>query len=250
MRGYWEDAMTSRNARASASPKLGWLIRIRRTLTAGLRRPGKTAWLVIVPSVAVFCGLAGVLVYVLTGGGSAPTARARPVAYASPNPDTTEPVPQFHVPAPVVPVALPSTGAIPLLADDEPQVKAWKSGSGGTALSAVTSHAGAVAQARGLKEYVEMKQECSELASSVSEAQAGTPIPDAAMQAEYQKALSELGKAAAGCQAAISEQPDGEEYVATTENSADLSAVASELAAGSQDLYVATGQISDLGLGS
>jgi hypothetical protein len=245
--------MTSRNAHASAAIRRDWLIRVRRTLTAGLpswvRSRPRSALLVAVPSLAAFLGLAVVLAYVVAGSGPA-ASRPSPAAYSSPNPDTTEPVPQFHVPAPVVPVSLPSTGAIPLPAYDQPQVTAWKAGSGGTALSAVTSQAGDVAQARGLKQYVEMKQYCSQLASSVSQAQADAPIPDAAMQAQYQKALAELAKAAAACQAGISEQPDGEEYVATTENPADLSASASDLALGSKELYQATGQISDLGQGS
>jgi hypothetical protein len=187
-----------------------------------------------------------VLVYVVSAGSAAAAPRPRSVAYASPNPDTTEPEPTFHVPAAVVPVALPSTGAIPMPSSDQPQVKAWKAGSGGTALSAVTSQAGAVAQASGLKQYVEMKQACVKLASSVSTAQADPPIPDAAMQAQYQQALSELAKAASKCQAGIAEQPDGDEYVATTQNAVDLSASASALASGSADLFKATGQISDL----
>jgi hypothetical protein len=244
--------MTSRNAHASASRRPGWLIRTGQTLTAGLPSgllpPRRTAWRVIVPALVALCGLTAVLVYVFTASG--PATGPRPAAYSSPNPDTTEPEPQFQVPAAVIPVSLPSTGAIPLPADDQPQVRAWKDGSGGTTLSALTSQAGDVGQARGLKEYVEMKQDCSELASSVSAAEAGAPIPDAAMQAQYQKALSELAKAAATCQAGISEQPDGDEYVATTENQADLSASAADLAAGSKDLYEATGQISDLGQGS
>jgi hypothetical protein len=245
--------MRSRNAYASASAELGRLMKIGATFTAGLpswlRLHRRSRWLVIVPSLVAFCGLTAAVVYVVTAAGSPASQRPRPVAYASPNPDSTEPAPEFHVPAPVVPVALPSTGAIPLPVHDQPPVKAWKAGTGGAALDAVTSQAGAVAQASGLKEYVEMKQACSNLAASVSSALAGPPIPNAAMQAHYQQALSDLGAAAAKCQAAISEQPEGEEYVATTQNPADLSASAAALVSGSKDLYQATGQISDLGQG-
>jgi len=203
-------------------------------------------WLVIVPAVAGAVALASVLAYVIAGGSQ--PAPPHPVAYASPNPDTTEPTPQFHVPARVVPVTLPSTGAIPLPVAEQPQARTWRAGPGGAALAAVLSQAGDVAQASGLRQYVEMKQACVNLAASVSQAQAAPPIPDAAIQASYAKALSELAKAAAKCEAGISERPDGEEYVATTENQADLSVAARELAAGSADLYQATGGISALGL--
>jgi hypothetical protein len=243
--------MTSRNARATARAKPMWLMKTGSALKAAmpsrLRLPGRSRWLVIVPSLAAFCGATVVLVYVLTTAGS--PATSRPAANASPNPDTTEAVPVFHVPAPVVPVTLPRDGAIPMSAGAAPQVKAWKGGTGGTALADVTSQAGDVAQASGQKQYVEMKKACSELAASVSSAQTDPPIPDAAMQKQYQKALSELAQAAASCQAAITEQPEGEEYVATTQNSADLTAAAAALASGSTDLYQATGQISDLGQG-
>jgi hypothetical protein len=264
--------MTSRNARASARAKPGWLTRAGSALKAvrpsGLRlagsprwigpalkavRPsrlrlaGRSRWLVIVPSLAALCGATAVLVYVLTSAG--PPATPHSAGNASPNPDTTEAVPVFHVPAPVVPVTLPRDGAIPMSAGAAPQVKAWKAGNGGTALAAVSSEAGQVAQASGQKQYVEMKKACSELATSVSSAQDDQPIPDAAMQKQYEKALSELAQAAASCQAAITEQPEGEEFVATTQNLADLSTAAAALASGATDLYQATGQISDLGQG-
>jgi hypothetical protein len=203
---------------------------------------------VIVPAVVGAVAVAAVLAYVI--GSRSQPAHPRPVAYASPNPDTTKATPKFHVPAQVVPVTLPSTGAIPLPVAEQPQARTWKAGRGGVGLTAVFSQAGDVSQAAGLREYVEMKQACSKLGASVSQAQAGPPIPDAAMQAKYSKALSELGNAAADCQAGISEQPDGDEYIATTENQTDLSVSATDLAAGSTDLYQATGGISVLGQGS
>jgi hypothetical protein len=246
--------MTSRSAHASSSAKRGGLVRTRRTSGRGLpQRPrplSAPAWRVIASSLAAFCGLAAVLAYVVAAGSGPAASSPGQAAYAGPNPGATKPVPQVRVAAPAVPVALPSTGAIPLPAGDQPQVTAWMAGSAGAALSVVTGQAGDVAQARGLRQYAEMRQYCSELASSVSAAQADAPIPDAAMQAQYQKALSELAKAAETCQAGISRQSDGGQYVATTENRADLSASASALASGSMDLYQATGQISDLGQGS
>jgi len=245
--------MTRRDAHASGSLKRGWPPQLLRHLESAVpqrMQPVVTSrWTVIVASLVAFCGVTAVLAFVIAGGSGPASSGPRPVAYASPNPDTTEPAPEFHVPAPVAPIALPSTGAVPMPSSGQPQVKAWKAGSGGTALSAVTSEAGDVAQASGLKQYVQMKQACVQLASGVSTAQSDPPIPDAAMQAQYQKALSELAQAASKCQAAISEQPDGDEYVATTQNAGDLSASASALASGSTDLYKATGQISDLGQG-
>lgn len=241
--------MTSRGAHAPAEPKTSWLARRLRTLRQALppllQPAARSRRVLIVSSIAAFCGLTAAGVFVTAGG--SPPAHQRPLAYSSPNPDTTEPAPQFHVPAPVAPVALPSTGAIPMPSGAQPQVQTWKAGPGGKALGGVTSQAGAVAQASGQKQYVEMRQACSALAASVASAQAAPAIPAAAMQAKYQQALSELATAAAQCQAGIAEQPDGDEYVATTQNPADLKASAAALAAGSKDLYQATGQISDPG---
>lgn len=218
-----------------------------RPLTAALTSRLRSRRVVIVSSLVALSGLTAVLVNVFVVSSAPPASdNRRPAANAKPNPDATEPVPVFHVPAPVVRVVLPNTGAIPLPSGAKPAAAAWISGRGGALLTAVTSQAGDVAQASGLKQYVQMKQACVTLAASVSSAQSGPPIPVADMESQYQKALSELAKAAAACQAAISEEPDGDEYVSTTENSADLSASALALAAGSRDLYQATGQISNL----
>jgi hypothetical protein len=211
--------------------------------------PARRRWLVLVPSVLACGGLAAAVVFLAVAGGSGLTARPRATALASPNPDSTEPVPTFRVPAPVNPVALPSTGAIPLPASEQTQVTAWSDGRGGAALQSVSSGAGDVAQASGLKQYVEMKAACSQLAASVSAAQAAPPIPDAAMQEVYQEALGQLGSAASACQAAISEQPDGDEYVATTENKSALKAAEAALGTAARELFVATGGIGSPGSG-
>ncbi len=227
-----------------------WLRRLLRPVNAMLSRL-RPRPVLIVSSVVALLGLAAGLTFVFAASGSRPAtaSRLRPIASARPNPDTTEATPQFHVPARVVPLPLPSSGALPLPSSDQVEAAEWKSGEGGAALSAVTSQAGAVGQASAMKLYVEMKQACENLATSVSSAQSGPPIPVVAMEALYQKALSELATAAAVCQAGISEQADGDEYVLTTQNSADLSASIAALALGSKDLYEATGQISDLGEG-
>jgi hypothetical protein len=210
--------------------------------------PSRRGWLVIAPSVLILFGLVAGVAFVVISSGPAPTG-LRPLAAASPNPDSTEPVPQYHVPAQVEPVALPSTGAIPLPTYEQPEVKTWRTGPGGEALKTVSNQAGNVAQAEGLKEYVEMKASCDQLATSVTAAQDAPPIPDAAMQALYQKALTEFATAAGQCQTAISEQPDGEEYVATTENAGELRAATAALSSGSKDLFQATGQIATVDQG-
>lgn len=208
-------------------------------------RPGwlSPRWLVVVSCVLAFAGLVGGVVYVFAAGGGVPAAQSRPAARSSPNPDSTEPVPQFQVPAQAVPVALPSTGAIPLPTTEQPQVTAWDSGSGGAALSAISTEASTVAQAAGLKEFTAMRAACSKLTSSVHVAQAAPPIPDTAMQQVYAAALSELGQAASACQAAISEKTDGDEYIATTENKPALDAAQTVLASASEELFKATNAI-------
>jgi hypothetical protein len=211
--------------------------------------PSRRVWRVVVPSTLALFGLVAAVTYVIVSSGGPAPSRLRPVAAASPNPDSTEPIPQFHVPAQVVPVALPSTGAIPLPTYAQPAVKTWKAGPGGAALTAVTTQAGAVSQAEGLKEYVEMKSACADLASGVTAARDAPAIPDSAMQVLYQKALTSLATAAGQCKTAIFEQPEGEEYVATTENSSALRAAAAALSSGSKYLFQATGEIAALDQG-
>jgi hypothetical protein len=240
---------------ASASGTRSWLVKLSwLTVPARLVRlakpggwPSRRGWLVIAPSVLVLFGLVAGVTYVVISSGPGPApARLRPLAATGPNPDSTEPVPQYHVPAQVDPVALPSTGAIPLPTYEQPQAKTWRAGPGGAALKTVSNQAGAVSQAQGQKLYVEMKSACTQLASSVTAAQEAPPIPDTAMQALYQSALTDFATAAGQCKTAIFEQADGEEYVATTENQGALRAVAAALSSGSKDLFKATGEIATL----
>lgn len=241
--------MTRRDEQDEVSGQ-GWLLRpgrLARSLWAGRPAWLRSRWLLVLPSALVFAGLVAGLVSVLAASGNAPAPRPGPAALNHPNPDSTEPPPRFQVPAQVVPVALPSTGAIPLPVTEQPQVTAWNAGPGGSALKKVSRQAGTVAQASGLKHYTDMKSACSQLAVSVVTAQDGPPIPVAAMQRLYRQALTELASAAGQCRAAISEQPDGDEYVATTENQDGLRAAAAALASGTRDLFRATGQIAALG---
>ncbi len=94
-----------------------------------------------------------------------------------------------------------------------------------------------------MHQYVQMKAACVRLASDVKTAQAGPAIPAAAMQTLYAGALTELATGAANCQAAISQQTDGDEYIITHENSTLLNQSVSALAAGAKDLFRATAQV-------
>jgi hypothetical protein len=237
---------------ASVAGPRGWLAKPSWLLVPAWleRRPrwsSRRGRATIVASALAFCGLVAGLTYVAVSGGPGSGAPLRPLAGGSPNPDVTQPVPRFNVPAQVDPVALPSTGAIPLPTYEQPQVKTWQSGSGGAALKQVSNQAGNATQAEGLKLYVEMKAACTQLAVSVTTAQDAPPIPDTAMQALYQKALQELGTGAGECKTAIFEQPEGDEYVATTENTGVLRAAAAALRSGGRDLFLATSQIVTLG---
>jgi hypothetical protein len=221
----------------------GWLVK-----PGGLRKPAWPAqarWLVIVPSVLAVMGLSVALVYLIAAGSPHPAASSGgPVGTsASPNPDATEAAPLAPIKPRVVAVAAPGSDALPLPKGLRAQVKAWDAGSGGAALAAVSNQFGNAMQAGGVREYVEMKRACLKLAASVKTAQAEPPIPDAAMQELYAKALSMLVNGASDCVAAISEQPDGDEYNVTTENPTMLHTAMSALSGGSKDLYRATAEI-------
>jgi hypothetical protein len=101
---------------------------------------------------------------------------------------------------------------------------------------------GSAMQAAGLKLYVSMRVTCAELASDIGSAQAGPPIPYAAMQQMYAKALVKLSTAAADCRSAISVHADGED-TSVHVNKALLSQSRLEFAATSKVLYRATAQI-------
>ena len=123
------------------------------------------------------------------------------------------------------------------------RVVSWQSGSGGHELTAVSSRLGAALQAGGIKQYSSMKYACTQLASSVAGAQAGTPIPDTAMQDLYAKALTELAKGAADCRTAISVSSSGEETVQAHVNTTMLHEATSELSVGATDIFRSTAEI-------
>jgi hypothetical protein len=125
------------------------------------------------------------------------------------------------------------------------QIKRWEAGPGGKALAAVEDQMGTAMQYAGLKLYAGMRLACAQLASDVSTAQAGPPIPDNAMQRLYAKALAGLARATAGCHAAISIHASGED-VATHVRGPLLNRLRVEFAAMSKQLYQATGEIGSL----
>ena len=125
------------------------------------------------------------------------------------------------------------------------QILRWDAGPGGKTLAAVREQMGTAMQSAGLKLYAQMKLACAQLASEVSTAQAGPPIPDNAMQRLYAKALAGLSRAAANCHTAISIHEDGEDTKAHV-NGPLLNRSRAEFAAASTKLYRATSEIESL----
>ena len=137
-------------------------------------------------------------------------------------------------------------GALNLPTNMNSQLISWQSGSGGKHLTAVSGGLGDALQAAGIRQYAPMKHACAQLAGSVTTAEAGPPIPDAAMQTLYAKALAELAKGAANCQTAISFQPNGNESVAAQVDPTLLHRSVSELSAGATDVFRSTAEMAIL----
>ena len=138
--------------------------------------------------------------------------------------------------------AAESGGALSLPANMQSRVIAWQSGPGGAHLAAVTRLFGDALQAEGVRQYFAMKSACTQLTHSVSTAEAGPQIPVAAMQMLYGKALAELAKGAADCQAAITIKP-GDESPVIAVNATIRQQAAAELAAGARDIFRSTAEI-------
>jgi len=135
-----------------------------------------------------------------------------------------------------------SGGALSPPTNMQSSVIAWQAGPGGKHLAAVTRLFGDALQAGGVRQYVQMRSACVQLAHSVSTAEAGPPIPVAAMQMLYGKALAELAKGAADCQTAIAIEP-GDETLGTKMNATMRQQAESELAAGARDIFRSTAEI-------
>ncbi len=138
----------------------------------------------------------------------------------------------------------PATGhAAPLPPRVRASLRGWAAGPGGAALARVSGQLGICAQAGGVQLYLVMEQACTQLSAAVTAAGAGPPIPDAVMQHQYTRALATLAAAAGRCRAAISVHGSGGEDITTAVNGALLRRARAELAAGSNELYLATSQI-------
>jgi len=126
------------------------------------------------------------------------------------------------------------------------QMRRWWAGSGGTALTAVEAQMGNAMQAAGLKSYSLMRLACVSLASGISRAQSGPPIPYDVMQRLYARTLAGLSRAAADCHTAISTHGEGEDTEIHV-NGPLLDQARAEFAAMSKKLYAATAEIQALG---
>jgi hypothetical protein len=200
--------------------------------------------------------VAGVTIAVL----SSPGGQAGQAANAGNNPAATAPAAQPAAPTaqPTAPAASsPATSQAAAASDglaksvlrwppgDTRQILRWDAGPGGKALAAVGEQMGTAMQAAGLKLYAAMRLACAQLAADISTAQAGPPIPDAAMQRLYDRALAGLSRAAADCHAAITIHANGEDVSAKV-NGPLLSRSRAEFAVASTKLYRATGEIESL----
>jgi hypothetical protein len=211
-------------------------------------------WPLLITVVTCAClAVAGVLVAVLSspGGkaGHTTAAKSGPVATRTP---MARPL-SSGKPGPAPTPSLPSTSAVTRAAissralrwppGHKHLIEHWKAGPGGTALAAVTQQLGNVTQAAGARLYDSMKLSCTNLASAVTRAQAGPPVPDAQMQRLYAKVLLKLYQAANDCQRAISAQSKGDESVEIHLDRPLLDRSAAEFATDGAQLYKATAEI-------
>jgi hypothetical protein len=211
----------------------------------------KSAWIGLTLSLVALAGVSAALIAVAVGGGthqatSGGTSAATGAASAAPGGIKADQVSQAPHNSSKVPSAAQvaeSGGALSLSANMHSRVITWQFGPGGNRLAAVSSLFGTALQQRGIRQYPLMKRTCNQLARSVPTAQVGPPIPVAAMQSLYGKALAELAKGAADCQAAISVKPHGDESLELHVNAALLNQSVSELAAASRDIFRSTAEI-------
>jgi hypothetical protein len=167
---------------------------------------------------------------------AAPAATARSAGRAPAAPKTTPALLSHGL----------TTAALRVPSELKYQVWRWKVGPGGAALSAVTQQMDAAAQSAGLRVYVQMKLACIGLDASIRRAQAAPPIPDAAMQHLYGRALARLYRAAGYCQQAISEKQEDVEDMAIHVDETLLNRSRSEFAVAFEKLYDATAAIAAL----
>jgi hypothetical protein len=208
----------------------------------------KAAWLGIGLGLVALAGVSAALIAVAVGAGShQATSAATGGTSTAPSSSKVSPVSQAGSSkadgkVPSAAQVAENGGALRLPANMQSRVISWQSGPGGTRLAAVTRLFGDALQAGGIRQYTEMKEFCTQLADSVSTAEAGPQIPVAAMQTVYGQALAELAKGAGDCQAAISVRSDGEDQQAAV-TATLLGRSKSELAAGARGIFRSTAEI-------
>jgi hypothetical protein len=195
------------------------------------RRP-RWQWLAALAAVGL-AGL-GIVIYAATNRTGSTTGSNPSTA----SPYVSGPVTVHHHALRVTPEqAFASVRVPPRLAA---ALRKWDAGPGGTLLTNVSGDLGDAAQSFGVRQFGPMLRACSSLATAVTTATTGPPIPNAAMQASYSQALDTLAAAAADCRAGISQYPTEDEGLQTRENPTILHQAESELAVGATDLSRAT----------
>jgi hypothetical protein len=219
--------------------------RRRRTSRFSLPRH-KRAWLGITLSLVALAGVSAALIAIVGGGSHQATSGGTSAGSGSIDASPVNQVPnsssKTKSKVPSAAQVAESGGALSLPTNMQSRVIAWQLGPGGTHLTAVTRLFGDALQAGGLRQYVNMRNACAQLANSVSAAEAGPQIPVAAMQTVYGQALTELSRGAANCHAAIIVSP-GDEQVQTNVRTALLRQAKSELGAGAKAIFRSTALI-------
>jgi hypothetical protein len=251
---YLEDVMTSPDQPGQPSQETREPSQDTLRQLAGrfsLRR-GNSAWLGITLSLIALVAVSAALIAVAAGGGthqatSSASGGLSTAAGAAPGGIKASQAPsgisKAKANVPSAAQVAESGGALSLPANMQSRVITWQFSPGGTRLAAVSSLFGTALQERGLRQYQQMKHTCTQLAHSVSTAQAGPPIPVAAMQILYGQALAELARGTAECQTAITAKPRGDESLEVHVDAALLRQSVSELAAGARDIFRSTAEI-------
>lgn len=191
----------------------------------------------------------GATTYLAVPAWSGTSANSAAAAKAHPTASSTLPGPMPGAPtAPPAPSATPTVGPhayshvtpTALLPSIPAFTRRWTSGSGGTALAAVTALADNTLLAQQTGQYAIMLPDCQALRKATRKALIAEPIPDIAMEARYLTALTSLKLAAVTCVTAIQQVPDGVEDTVTHVNPTVMALVASELSSGESDLFAAT----------
>jgi len=198
-------------------------------------------------SVVVLAGLSVALIEVASGGTHQPTSSGAPAASGAASGTNLGQAPtgsRTGKSSAISAVKLAEKGgALSLPKSMRSRVASWQAGLGGKDLAAVSRDFGDALQAAGIRQYTQMKNACIQLAGSVTTAQGGPQIPDAAMQNLYAKALADLAKGAADCRAAVTSKPSGDETVETHINGTMLRLSLSELGAGARNVFRSTAEI-------